>query len=76
MLEQLQEIFRKVFGNPHLIITPSTSAKDIKLWDSLMHIELIAAVEEAFSINFSFNEVMEFNNVDDLLRVIEKKKKQ
>ena len=53
--------------------TPTTSASDIKLWDSLMHIELIAAVEREFKITFTFNEVMRFNNVGDMLQVIEKK---
>lgn len=73
MLEQLQNVFRAVFQNDTLIIQASTSAKDIKMWDSLMHLELIAAVESEFKIEFSFNEVMSFNNVGDMMKAIENK---
>lgn len=72
IIDNLQEVFRKVFEKKDLIISESTSAKDIKSWDSLTHLELIAAVEEAFDINFSFAEVMQFNTVGDMIRAIEK----
>lgn len=72
-LQQLQTLFRKVFKDEGLVITPSTSAKDIPLWDSLMHISLITAVESEFNISFTFNEVMQFNNVGDMIKLIEKK---
>jgi len=72
-LEQLQLLFRKIFKDEGLMITPSTSAKDIPSWDSLMHISLIAAVESEFNISFTFNEVMRFNNVGDMVMLIEKK---
>lgn len=72
-LERLQKVFRLVFLNETLQIAASTSAKDIKMWDSLTHLELIAAVEQEFGIQFSFNEVMQFNNVGDMVQLIEKK---
>lgn len=73
MLEKLQKVFRTVFENNELVIHPSTSAKDISMWDSLIHLELIAAIEAAFKVEFSFNEVMAFNNVGDILSLLEKK---
>jgi acyl carrier protein len=73
MLERMQQVFRAVFEDQRLVITPETSAKDIKMWDSLTHLELIAAVEAEFNLKFSFSEVMGFNNVGDMLRLIEKK---
>ncbi|MDF2438059.1 MAG: putative acyl carrier protein [Bacteroidota bacterium] len=73
MQERLQEVFRKVFGNDKLVITESTSAKDIKMWDSLTHLELITAVETEFNIRFSFTEVMEFNTVGDMMHAIREK---
>lgn len=69
--EQLQKVFRVVFQNSGLVISESTSAKDLKMWDSLTHLELIAAVEEEFKIRFTFNEVMEFDTVGDMLKAIE-----
>ena len=75
MLEQLQNVFRAVFQDGSLIISETTTAKNIKMWDSLMHLELIAAVETAFKVEFSFNEVMSFNDVGDIMKVIEQKLK-
>lgn len=69
--DQLQNVFRRVFMDEQLNIGPGTSAKDIKMWDSLTHLELIAAVEAEFTIKFTFSEVMEFNTVGDMLHRIE-----
>ena len=71
--DQLQQVFRAVFRNEALVIAPTTSAKDIKVWDSLTHLELIASVEDAFHIQFSFDEVMRFNTVEDMMSLISKK---
>jgi acyl carrier protein len=73
MLEQLQKVFRKVFEDEQLVISLNTSEKDIKMWDSLTHLELIASIETAFNIRFSYSEVMEFNTVGDIINSIEKK---
>lgn len=73
MEEKLQQVFRKVFGDDKLVISEKTSAKDIKMWDSLSHLELIADVEKAFHIRFSFTEVIEFNTVGDMMNAIREK---
>jgi acyl carrier protein len=75
MLKQLQNVFRTVFQDENLVISEKTTANDIKMWDSLMHLELIATIESEFNIVFSFNEVMGLNNVGDLLHLIQTKKK-
>jgi acyl carrier protein len=75
IIHQLQDVFKNVFGGDVITITPSTSAKDIKMWDSFMHIQLIASIEKKFNIKFSFNEVMMFNHVGDIVNVIEAKLK-
>ncbi len=71
MKEQLQKVFRTVFEDNSLIISSTTSAKDIKMWDSLTHLQLIAEIEDEFKIKFSFEEVMMFNSVADILKTIE-----
>ena len=74
MLAQLQRVFRKVFGDEKLEIDMGTSSKDIKMWDSLTHLELIVAVEEEFGIQFSFSEVMQFDTVGDMLNAVQELK--
>ncbi len=70
MLEKLQQVFRKVFEDDNLIITQSTSASHIKMWDSLTHLQLIAEIEAEFKVKFTFDQVMMFNSVADILKLI------
>jgi acyl carrier protein len=74
ILNELHPIFREVFGNDRLQITPDTTAHDIKEWVSLTHMQLIAAVEDHFRCEFTFYEVMEFRNVGDMIAAIKLKK--
>jgi len=68
----LTTIFRKVFLNKNISINTFTTASDIAGWDSLTHIELIAEIEDFFKIRFSFNEVVSFKNIGDIIDCITK----
>ena len=70
---KLNAIFRKVFNDKTLKVTPETSSPDIHGWDSLSHINLIMAVEVAFKIRFSPRELAKMQNVGDLARAIDTK---
>ncbi|MCE3037128.1 acyl carrier protein [Helicobacter sp. faydin-H20] len=71
--EKLQEIFRDVFDDENLEITPQTSASDIDEWDSLMHISLVSSIEKAFKIRFALGELQDLKNIGDMIALIEKK---
>jgi acyl carrier protein len=73
ILEKVQIIFRQVFTNKDLIITNETNADDISEWDSLTHLELLSDIEKQMAINFSFDEVIKFNNVNDIIKSIHDK---
>ena len=70
---KVQHIFREVFDNPSLEIFDAMQAKDVKGWDSLTHVTLIMAIEEAFAIQFSTREVMGFQNVGEMLACLRSK---
>jgi acyl carrier protein len=72
-LNKLQKVFRHVFQNPELQIHAGTTADDISMWDSLTHMELIASIENEFSVTFSLNEVLSFKCVGDMLSTIDNK---
>ena len=42
-------------------------------WDSLSHMQLISEIENAFSLSFEMDEVVEINKPEDLVRLVEKK---
>jgi len=71
--ERLTDTFRAIFGNRNIQLARSTTANDIKGWDSLMHINLIVAIEKEFKVRFTTFEVMSFNNVGDLTDLIARK---
>lgn len=66
VLERLQGIFQEVFEDEGLHIADSTSAPDIEGWDSLMHMQLLSEVENAFDIRFTLGEVQNFAHVGDM----------
>jgi acyl carrier protein len=70
ILARLQSIFDDVFFD-EVVVTPELSAHDVEEWDSLLHISLVVAVEEAFGIRFRVGEVETTKNVGELARVIE-----
>ena len=71
--ERLQQVFRTVFNDESLVLTDAMTAGDIPAWDSLEHINLMFALEEAFAIEFAGNELAEFANVGELRRYLEAK---
>lgn len=72
-METLTEVFRQVFDDPDIVLSPETTADDIEGWDSLSHINLMIAVESRFDIRFKQKEVLGFHNVGDLARCVESK---
>ena len=67
--EKLSEIFSDVFDD-EITVNADTTSNDIEDWDSLSHITLIAAVEEAFGMHFSMKEVVGMNNVGELAQIL------
>jgi acyl carrier protein len=70
---RLTQIMRDVFDDDDLVATPELTAHDVKEWDSVNHVTLVVAVEEAFGIKFRSAELEKMKNVGQLVEQIEKK---
>jgi acyl carrier protein len=70
LMARLNQIFRDVFDDDELEVTPATTARDVEGWDSLMHVTLIINVERAFGIRFGSAEVASLQNVGQLADLI------
>ena len=70
---ELNTVFRDLFDDESIVLTPETSADDIEGWDSLAHINLIVAVEQEFKVKFKTAEIESLHNVGHLVSVIEDK---
>ncbi len=71
IIEELQTVFKQFFKNDLIILKNETVADDIEYWDSLTHIELINTIEKQFNITFTFNEVLSFETVGEMIICIQ-----
>ena len=67
---KLNEVFRDVFDDESITVTETTTADDIEEWDSLEHINLLAAVEQEFGMKFNMGQVVSMKNVGEMADII------
>ncbi len=72
ILEELNQVFIEVFDDDTIMVTEETTAEDIEDWDSLMHISLVNAVEDAFDLKFDMKDIVSWKNVGEMVDVIER----
>lgn len=74
---QMQEVFRNVFDDDAIVLRDAMTSADIDGWDSLMHINLMVAVERRFKVKFATAEIAalkgEGQNVGTFLRLVASK---
>ena len=72
-LDRMQRLFRDVLDNPKLVLTPDSRAETIEGYDSLVHINIISAVEQEFGVRFELHDIIALQNTGDLIALIERK---
>ena len=75
LMAKLQEVFDGVFLQK-VEVRRDLSSSDVEEWDSLTHVSLILAVEQAFGIRFRVGEVESTRNLGDLADLIAKRLQQ
>lgn len=70
--EEALEWIAEVFEEPAENITPEMTRDDVKGWDSLGILNLMAALDEEFNIQMSENELFETQSVKDILELLRK----
>lgn len=73
ILGKLQEIFVDLLEDDGLTLSEESSTKTIPEWDSLLHITLMATVEDEFKIPVSTDEIAQTKDVKTLVDIIERK---
>jgi acyl carrier protein len=71
ILEQLTQIFRSIFDDDSIKLTPSTNADQIEEWDSLNQIKIILACEHTFKIKLNARKVNTLENVGQMVDYLE-----
>ena len=73
LIDGINTIFREVFDDDGLVVTPEMAAVDIKGWDSLSHIRLIVAHEIKFGVKFKTTELSDLKNVGNFIDLLKSK---
>lgn len=73
ILAKLTEIFQDILDDDDIVLTPATTANDIKDWDSANHINLVVSTEMRFNVKFTNVDIEQLKNVGDFVALIQKK---
>lgn len=73
ILARQEQILRDILGDSNLQVTRETNATQVDAWDSLTHMQIIAAIEKEFGVRFALGELQALKNVGDMTDLIEKK---
>jgi acyl carrier protein len=72
--DELKGVILKVLHLDEWDISDETLAAQIPGWDSLMHVNVILAIEKHFKVRFSNIEIIKLKNIGDLQRLVDKKR--
>lgn len=70
ILEKLTSIFQEIFDDEDIVLEEGSTSADIDGWDSLMHINIIAEIEDVFNIQFPMESVMKMKTVGEMIDYI------
>ena len=73
--QKVQTVFRDVLGLESLEIRSEMTSDDFIEWDSMAHIRLIIEIEKTFNVNITTAEIAQFDNVGQLVSLIQNKLK-
>ncbi|GHO91081.1 hypothetical protein KSF_011290 [Reticulibacter mediterranei] len=72
-LIKVEELVATVMNVPLSLITDSTGPTTLQTWNSLKHLELIAALEEIYSIKLTTHEMHTLTCVADIHRILQQR---
>ena len=74
MIDELKELISEILDLPKNQISLNSGPASLPQWDSLAHFCIVAAVEDKFKIKLEMNEIINISNLEDIEKIILKKK--
>jgi acyl carrier protein len=71
--QQIIQIVSDVLNVPADQITPATTPGDVEGWDSVQHLNLVLAIEQATGIPLSPEDIESMQSVGAILDVVERR---
>jgi len=72
-MTQVCRFIAEILGVDPSDVGPETGPGVISKWDSLAHIQLVAAIEETYAIQMSMDEIVNLLSVNDIVTLLEEK---
>lgn len=72
-LEKIIEIVATTCDVNKSEVSESSMVGDFPAWDSVGHLSILSAVEEAYDISFEPEDMMELEDVNDIVKAVEAK---
>lgn len=72
-LERIRDVFQDLFGIARRDVTAETSPRTLSSWDSLQHLNVAMAIEEAFTVELAPEEIEQIDSVGAILEMLERK---
>ena len=69
-MKTIEEVVSSVFGVEWESIDESSSPETVEGWDSMGHLNLVAALEENFNVSIGIGDVMEMVNVRKIREIL------
>jgi len=70
MNDKVLELLAQILQIDIAHITDNTKMKDVETWDSLKHMEIIASLEQAFGVEFTFEEIVSMQSIGQIKHVL------
>lgn len=77
MAESIESQVRQVMGDVLNVspagISPSAGPQEIEGWDSVQHLNLVLALEQAFAISIAPEEIEKMQSLSSIMQVVQSK---
>ena len=69
-LEKYKSVFVRVLGVPEEALNESFTFKDVDLWDSVAHLNLISELEDTFDVLFESEDILHYGSFENGIRIL------
>ncbi len=72
-MTRLLKLVADILGVDATLVTPETGPGMLVQWDSMAHMQLVAAVEESYGVQFTIEEIPNILSVNELKALLTEK---
>ena len=66
----VEDVVSSVFGVERESLDESSSPESVEGWDSMGHVNLVAALEQRFNVSIDIDDVMQMANVGKIRQIL------